>query len=298
MANSIDLVTKYLPLFEESLALGDLTSDIINQDKLDFAGANKVKVLKAEIGNPLSYNRAAGYNKNDVTVTWQEFTMGQDRYTKLGIDTMDNEETLDQTNKAVLAKAAKEYKKELDFYRLGAIASANNITTTTAAALANGAAVASALDAAEAAIVNADATIDNCILYISPTNYTKLKREIGDKSGRFTLGTGAYDNRIEYFDGMKIVQVPESRFYVGTQYNATTGAIEAKVTNNTTQAINFLIVNKDAVACPVKLYKEKFIPESINADAREDILVLNWYHDAFVFDTMAPSIYLHAQVAA
>lgn len=298
MANSISLITKYLPLYEESLALGELTGDIVNQDKLDFAGAKKVKVFKASVGTAKSYNRAAGYSKNDVTAGWQEMTMDQDRYIKLGIDSMDNEETQDLTNKLVLIEAAKQEKKEIDMYRFGAIATTNNITTATAAALSNGAAVASALDVAEAAIVDAEASIDNCILYITPTLYTKLKRELGDKSGRFTLGTGSYDNRIEYFDGMKVVQVPEARFYVGTQYNETTEAIEALVTNNTTQKINFLIVNKDAVACPVKLYKEKFIPEDINADAREDILVLNWYHDAFVFDTMAASIYLHPAVAA
>lgn len=298
MANSISLITKYLPLYEESLALGELTGDIVNQDKLDFAGAKKVKVFKASVGTAKSYNRAAGYSKNDVTAGWQEMTMDQDRYIKLGIDSMDNEETQDLTNKLVLIEAAKQEKKEIDMYRFGAIATTNNITTATAAALSNGAAVASALDVAEAAIVDAEASIDNCILYITPTLYTKLKRELGDKSGRFTLGTGSYDNRIEYFDGMKIVQVPEARFYVGTQYNETTEAIEALVTNDKTQKINFLIVNKDAVACPVKLYKEKFIPEDINADAREDILVLNWYHDAFVFDTMAASIYLHPAVAA
>lgn len=295
MANTIQLAQNYLGAFEEKLTLGELTKDL-NKIKYSWAGGNAVKVAKPDIVNITSYNRQAGYNASDFNITWQTMTLNQDRVIAISIDEMDNEETKETAVAGALADSAIEATEEMDMYRLGVIANtgvASGVNAT--ATLSNGQAVYDAIAVGEASQINNKAKLTECILYINATSYMLLK---GAMPYRF-IETKTPDAIFESYDGMKVVIVPDTMLSVGTEYNGTTGKIEAKVYNSTKhQYVNFLIVDKRVVVAPVKLYDKKFIDASVNQTARANKVILNWYHDCFVLDRGAKAIYVHKKAEA
>lgn len=300
MANNITLAQNYSKDFQESLFLGEKTGDLVNADKFEFAGAKTVNVLKVEIDEMKQYNRQSGYGNADVVnATYQSMTMEADLFNKYGVDHFDNEETKMAVIGGVLAEASKKIKKTQDFYRLSKIAGTNGISVANAITISNGATAVAEIDKAEAKIVDDENDRSDCNLYATPQYLQLLKRELGDKSGRFTLGEAdEYNNRITYFDEMKVIEVPQSRMYVGVQLNSTTQVWEAKATNNTTQKVNFMIVNRTAVVCPLKVEDIKVIDAENNPNGREDILVPTIYFDAFVLDLRAKGIYVCPNVAS
>ena len=300
MANNITLAQNFTDAFQKSLFLGEKTGDLVNADNFNFAGARTVNVLKVEVDDLKQYNRQSGYgNAGVVNATYQSMTMQADIYNKYGIDHFDNEETKMQTVAGVLAEVGIKGKKTQDFYRLSKIAGTSGITVANAITISNGATMVAELDKAEAQIVEDESERSDCNLYITPTNLQLLKRELGDKSGRFTLGEAdEYNNRITYFDEMKVVEIPQARMYVGVQLNSTTQVWEAKVTNNTTQKVNFMIVNRTAVVCPLKVDEIKIIDAENNPNGREDIIVPTIYFDAFVLEKREKGVYVCPAVAA
>lgn len=295
MANTIALASNYLGKFEEKLTLGELTKDL-NKIKYSWAGGNAVKVAKPEIVNITSYNRQAGYNASDFNITWQTMTLTQDRVICISIDEMDDEETKETAVAGAMADSAIEATEEMDMYRLGVIATeavANGVNAT--ATLSNGQAVYEAIALGEASQINNKSRLTDCILYISATRYMLLK---GAMPYRF-IETKTPTSIFESYDGMKVVIVPDSMMSVGTEYNSTTGKIEAKTYNSTKhQMVNFLIVDKRVVVAPVKLYDNKFIDWKANQTSRANKVILNWYHDCFVLERGAKAIYIHKQEEA
>lgn len=299
MANSIQLAQNYAEDFQESLFLGEKTGDLVNADKFDFSGAKTVNVLKVDVDDLKQYNRQTGYgNSGVVNATYQSMTMEAQIYNKFGVDHFDDEETKLATIAGVLAEVSIKGRKTQDFYRLSKIAGTSGITVANAIAINNGATAVAELDKAEAQIVEDDNERADCNLYATPTFLQMVKRELGDKSGRFTIGSDEYNNRIVYFDEMKVIEIPQSRMYVGVQLNGTTKVWEAKVTNNTTQKVNFMIINRTAVVCPLKVNNIKLIDYMDNPNGEEDIIVPTIYFDAFVLDKRAKGVYVCPNVAA
>ncbi len=299
MANNMQLAQNYSDDFQEALFLGEKTGDLVNADKFNFAGAKTVNVLKVDVDDLKQYNRQTGYgNSGIVNATYQSMTMEADIYNKYGVDHFDNEEEKMVAISGVLAEVVIKGKKTQDFYRLSKIAGTSGITVASAITISNGATAVAELDKAEAQIVEDESDRSDCNLYATPTFLQLLKRELGDKSGRFTLGTDEYNNQITYFDEMKVVEIPQSRMYVGVQLNSTTNVWEAKVVNNKTQKVNFMIVNRTAVVCPLKVDTIKLIDWLDNPNGREDIIVPTIYFDAFVLDKRAKGIYVCPNVAS
>jgi len=295
MANTIALASNYLGKFEEKLTLGELTKDL-NKIKYSWAGGNSVKVAVPDIASIGSYNRQAGYNASNFNLSWQNMPLTQDRFICVDIDEMDNDETKETAVASCLADSAIEATEEMDMYRLGVIANtavANGVNAT--ATLANGQAVIDAICVGEASQLNAKSRLSDCILYISATCYMLAK---GAMPVRF-MSTTERDYTFETFDKMKVVIVPDSMLSVGTEYNGTTGKIEAKTYNSTKhQMVNFLIVDKRVVVAPVKLYDNKFIDYRANQNSRANRCILNWYHDCFVLERGYKAIYCHKKAEA
>lgn len=290
MASTIALASNYLGKFEEKLTLGELTKDL-NKIKYSWAGGNAVKVAVPDIASIGAYNRQAGYNASNFNLSWQTMTLNQDRYICVDIDEMDDEEAKRTAVMGCLADSAIEATEEMDMYRLGVIATeavANGVNAT--ATLSNGQAVYDAIALGEASQINAKSRLTDCILYINASCYMKLK---GAMPYRF-IQDKTPDTIFERYDGMKVVIVPDIMMSVGTEYNATTGKIQAKTYNSTKhQMVNFLIVDTRVVVAPVKLYDNKFIDWKANQNSRANRCVLNWYHDCFVLKRGVKALYCH-----
>ena len=299
MPSNFELSSEFIAAYQESLFAGEKTADLVNASKFKFGDAKTIQILKTDVAELKQYNRTSGYGTAGVVnATYQNCSMDFDLYQKYGVDKITNIQQKMQTIASVLAEAGIMIKKTADFIRLSKIAGTNGVQTTTPANLTTGSAVVNALDLAEAGVVEHDSELSDCNLYITPTIYTLLKREIGDKSGRFMLTTDEYNNKFEFYDGMKVVVVPQTRMYVGVSLNATTQIWEATADNNgLVSPVNFMIVNRTAVACPLKVDEIKFVDNSINPDSREDLICPNIYLDAFVLDKRAKGVYVHSAVA-
>ena len=87
VANSISLATKFLPLLDEVYKRNSLTSvlDAAN-DRVQFIGAQTVKVAKIDVDGLGDYSRNAGFVPGSSDITWETLTLEQDRGRSFNLD--------------------------------------------------------------------------------------------------------------------------------------------------------------------------------------------------------------------
>ena len=95
MANSIVLAERFLPILDEKYKKESLTArlDAANSE-IEWTGVNSVKLFRPTIPGLGDYSRSTGYPHADYVSTWETLQLTKDRGVDLGIDRMDNEETL------------------------------------------------------------------------------------------------------------------------------------------------------------------------------------------------------------
>ena len=287
--NSIALAAKYQPLLDEIFKLSALTADL-EADKVKFDGVKTVKIMKIQVPALGAYSRNSGFTSGDVTVTWEDWELSQDRGRSFDIDAVDNEETMDMTfgaacNEFIRTKVA----PQIDTYRFAALASTKNISTATGS-LTTGANVISALRAANTKMDNDEVPKEGRILYIT----IAAKGLIDD------LDLTKSKAVMERF--AKVVEVPSSRFFTKSQYNSTTQEIE-KASGATD--INFLIVAPSAVQATAKHQKLRiFLADGdegtgANKNQKKDAHEFQYriVHDINVYENKVAGIYCHSVAA-
>ena len=136
------------------------------------------------------------------------------------------------------------------------------------------------------------------ILFISETAYAGLRAKIVRTVQNDVTGI---NKDVETYNGMRVIRVPQSRFYtVISLYDGTTAGQTAGGFVGATGGykINFMIVHPSAVNKVVKhVLPRIFTPEQYqNADAwKFDYRI---YHDTFVYENKTNGIYLHRGATA
>lgn len=300
MPNSIALAQRYLPMLDEVYKYAS-KSAILDAPNVQFIGANTVKVFKTSMDGMGNYGRNTGFVDGSVTGTWETMQLSKDRGRSFMIDRMDNEETLDLAFGTLAGEFIRtKVSPEIDAYVFSKLSGTSNILTGTAADITIGTTdVAGLITTAEKDMNEQEVPQEGRILFISETAYAGLKANIT----RFTEnGDRNIERGVEYFDGMRIIRVPQSRFYTAiTLYDGTTSGQTAGGyvgTASTGYNINFLIVHPSAVLKVMKhVLPRIFTPdENQKADAwKFDYRV---YHDIFVYDNKVKGIYLHRGATA
>ena len=301
MANTVQLVTKFVPIMDEVYKRESVTSilDTANSN-IQFIGANAVKVFKFASNGLGTYARATGYVAGDLSATWETLTLGQDRGRSFMRDVMDNEETLGMALAGLTSQFIRtQVAPEIDAYRFAKYASASNILAATPANLANVSDIVAAIDAADTAMSNEEVPHEGRILFVSEDCYAALK----EKVTRFIEnGENNVNREIEVFDNMRVIRVPKARFNTAiTLYDGTTSGQTAGgyiVPASTSYPINFMIVHPSAVVQVVKhVVPRLFAPQqNLTADAwKYDYRI---YHDCWVLDNHVKGIYLHKAASA
>ena len=288
MANTIQLVTKFVPIMDEVYKRESVTSilDTANSD-VQFIGANVVKVFKFASNGLANYNRATGYVAGDLQATWETLTLAQDRGRSFQIDVMDNEETLGMTLGGLTSQFIRtEVAPEIDAYRFAKYAGTANILAATPADLSASTDVLAAIDEADQAMSNAEVPHEGRILFLSEAAYKLLKNNIT----RFIENDEGNVNRtVEVLDGMRVVRVPSARFNTAV-------TLVASGNGGFTPGgypINFMIVHPSAVVQVVKHVVPRLFAPQQNLDADAWKYDYRIYHDAFVLDNKVAGIYLH-----
>ena len=283
MANAINLVTKYQPIVDEVYKAATLTGDL-ESGAVQFDGSKTVKILKVTVPDLGNYSRSSGFTAGDVTADWESWTLNQDRGKEFSIDAMDNEETLDQTFGAASSAFIKQkVVPEVDAYRFATLASKSGVSSVATTLSASN--IVETIDNAEAKLSEDEVPVDGRILYITPTAYQMLKAALATKAGLSRIVGASVDQNFETFDGMKVVQVPQSRFATGITVNANGYTL-------TGNKINFMIVHPSAVEAVAKHVKLRIFTPDINQDMDAYKFQYRIYHDAFVYDNKVAGVYV------
>lgn len=300
MANSFQLAQTFLPLLDEVYKANSRTA-ILDSTKVEIVNGNTIKVFKTDMDGLGNYNRNTGFVDGSVTGTWETLTLGKDRGRSFTVDRMDNEETIGMAFGTLASEFIRtKVTPEIDAYTFAKIAGTTGIDTATAADITIGTTdVPGLIDEAERSMNENEVPVDGRMLFISESAYAGLR----SKETRTVMnGEGGINKEIESYDGMRIIRVPQSRFYtaITLKDGSTSGQTAGGYTGTATTGykINFMIIHPSAITKVVKhVLPRIFSPDEYQkADAwKFDYRV---YHDTFVYDNKVKGIYLHKGATA
>lgn len=300
MANSFQLAQTFLPLLDEVYKANSRTA-ILDSTKVEIVNGNTIKVFKTDMDGLGNYNRNTGFVDGSVTGTWETLTLGKDRGRSFTVDRMDNEETIGMAFGTLASEFIRtKVTPEIDAYTFAKIAGTTGIDTATAADITIGTTdVPGLIDEAERSMNENEVPVDGRMLFISESAYAGLRSKV---TRTVMNGEGGINKEIESYDGMRIIRVPQSRFYTaitlkdGSTSGQTAGGYIGTAT--TGYKINFMIIHPSAITKVVKhVLPRIFSPDEYQkADAwKFDYRV---YHDTFVYDNKVKGIYLHKGATA
>lgn len=279
--NTIEKAIRYLNepsairnVLNESLRTKDLETECV------FVGAQTVKYQHIGFGSYRmgDYDREHGYSRNDISLTWKELVLTQDKGDSLMIDKMDDEES---TANGIVRIGNRYIDKvqnpALDTYRLSMLAKTKYTAVVNATLTAEN--VLSSILSGKALLEEMKVDTTSLLLYITPEAKAILKAA-ALKNGYWAVGSwnNVVDANIETFDGCKVIPVPSS--YFGDA------------------AVQAILVHKDAAPAMVK-YQETVYHDTIPGHGkRTAMLDMGVYHDAFVYDELTRAVCLFLKTTA
>ena len=290
VANNIGLAQKFLPILDDVYKAESKTAILDTaSDRVEWIGAQTVKVYKTSLTGLAPYSRNAGYVPGSVTGTWETLTVEQDRARSFLIDALDDEQAVSMPLMSTLAEFERTMViPELDAYRFAKISAAATGTNVVSAALTTGAA--DAIQSAIAVLDDKEVPEEGRILFISPAVYSVLKKDIT----RFTEnGDPDVNGSVLMYDDMRVIKVPAARFNTAVTLNSATAASDAGGFTATGDAINFMIVHPSAVIQIEQHYAPRlFSPQQVYT---ADGWIYNFRiaHDVFVLDNKVNGVFVH-----
>lgn len=286
MPNTIEVRKSYIPTLDKIYKLGSLTSVLDGNPELVREGANAGELLVAKIKMDAlaNYDRVNGYADGEVTLEWETIKADYDRGRMFVVDNVDN---MDSANLA-FGQLADEFIRtkvvpEIDAWRFNKYAQTTGIGKATGA-LADGAAVITALRKAATAMDEKEVPAEGRILFITPT----LKGMIDD------LDTNKSKAVLSKFSS--IIEVPQSRFYTQIDLVAKPTAKAEGFTKKATagKEINFMIVHPTATIQHPKHVAPKIITPDQNPNADAYKFGYRLVGVCQVYENKVDGIYMHS----
>lgn len=287
MANSIALFKQYVPLLDKVYQEASKTAVLDGNPDLVQAGANANELIIPKISmNGLgNYSRNSGYVHGDVTLTNETVVCNFDRGRMFTVDAMDNIETAgiafgQLSGEFIRTKVV----PELDAFRFACYAGTAGISKVSAgAALADGAAVVTALRAATNRMDEDEVPMEGRYLFITPTLYGMIQ-DLDTTKSREVMSRFA-----------SFAQVPQTRFYTAIEQLSGGTGEEAGGYKKADEGkeINFLIVHKDAPIQFTKHLAPKVVSPEANQDADAWKFGYRMVGIADAYENKVAGIYLH-----
>lgn len=247
--NNIELAEKYLPMLDEVYKAEAKTS-VLDGDEVTVQKGNngELKVAKLDMDALGDFSRNSGYTKGSTKFLWETVKYDKERSQELRIDRLDNQEALGMP----FARLASEFIRtkvvpETDAARFAKIAGVAGISIK-AETLENAAELIAALRMCTNKMDEDEVTMENRILFITPTLFGLIDDMDTNKSKKV----------LERFS--QVIQVPQSRFYTKIEletgnekygYKKAAGGYD----------INFMCVEKSAAVTAMDQYVKYFTPE-------------------------------------
>ena len=319
--NSIELITKYSTKAWDKVYKAEAISSLLDAPdaQVQFTGAKTVKIAKFQAsglgnyyrnndGDPrANYATPFGYASGNVGLTWEEFTLKQDRSAKYPVELFDNEETdgltlgaatteisrtimIPEVDAYCFSEIAGHCSEELGNYKEETIGKAGEADTTPLAALNEGLLY----------FDEHEVPAEKQIIFASPRYMNSLRQNDGGELNRYLMQSD-YSKDVKFtltsYEGRKFAVVPPQRFKTKIAKDDN-GRIVGEGVHwaEDSQAIDFMIVATDAVIHVVKYNKVKIISGDMNlAGAGFDghTIFARIYHDVFVTDNKRFALYTH-----
>lgn len=297
MANTVNLVSKFLALMDLAYKVESKTArlDAVTQSP-EFLGANEIKVMKLDMIGLGTYSRTTGYPAGDLLATWETITLATERGRAFTLDRMDNEEMLGLVLGRLISEWMRMYvAPEVDAYRFSKYASTASVSEVGTPVTLTSSTVLAAIDAATGQLNADEVPEDGRLLYVSDTVQTFIDQAFT----RMYANESGVSNRVNSYNGMPIIMVPQTRFYKGITLDAgaTASAGGFVKTVSTGRDINFLMVHPTALLQPIKLNQVKYFSPDVNQTNDGHLWQYRLYHDAFVYDNKVDGVYSHIKAS-
>ncbi len=299
--NTIALATLFQQELDQQL-VANLTSGWMeqNQANLQFVGYNTVKVPAITTSGLGNYQRNVGYPQGTASMTFETYTMGQDRAGKFLLDSQEiNESNFVASASNILSQFQRtQVVPEIDSYRYSKIASlaitAGNTRTYTAG-------ISDILTQLKNDIVAIQDKIGETyplVIVMSTAtknilnSSTEIVRQL--ELGSFNGNNADFATPCTYCNGVPILTTPSLRFK--TAYTFNDGVTEGQTSGGFAVAtgakgINWLIM---PVAAPIAITKQEtlriFTPDVLQT-ANSFQVDYRRYHDLFIETNELPAVF-------
>jgi len=286
MANTIELVTKYQAIVDLIYKADSMTAGMDAAIQPDFTNTPEVKYLQVSTKGFGDYNRENGYPRGSAKAVWKNFLLEIERGVELGVDRMDNEETLNLTFGTLIGNFTREHMiPELDAYRFAKYATKG---AGSVAGVLDRDNIVDAIDEGTRSMNAGEVTAEGRRLFINSDLQPALNQALDRRWGSdTTINTIA-----NQYNGMPITYVPPARFYTSINLKPGTGTDDWGFVPNGSP-INFMIIQPNAIVQAVKLAVPKLFNPDVNQDMDEWKYQFRLYHDCFVYDNKLTGVYTH-----
>lgn len=270
-------------------------------------GANNSNRYKSGMGKTMyiptvTVSGAHAVNRNSIDGNfsrnwdnqWQAVELEMDREWDTLADPQDIIESAEAASIANITRAFVETQKipEMDAFlasKLAGFASAHGGVST---ASISSSSILTEWDNALEYMTNQRVNRDRVIAYMTPATYKLLKQATGiSRFLEVTNGIQRVDRNVASLDGVEVVEVPADM--MKTAYDFTNGwAID---TTNA-QQINFILVDPEAVAAPVKYETSMISPPTAQSKGKY-LYYERYYYGAFMLDQRGAGVYAHLGAA-
>ncbi len=221
---------------------------------------------------------------------WQAVELQMDREWDTLVDPMDIDETAGVASIANITRAFVESQKvpEMDAFiasKLASFASGYGGTSTTSLTSSS---ILTEWDKGLEYMVNQRINRDRVVAYMTPGCYKLLKQATGlTRFIEVTNGIQSADRNIARLDGVQVIEVPNDM--MKTAYTFTSGWA---INTVSAQQINFLLVDPEAVAFPVK-YETAMVSAPTAQSKGKYLYYERYYYGGFVLDQRQAGVYAH-----
>lgn len=305
MANTLEYAKIFQPALDKQVIQEATTGWMeLNSNLVKYNGGNEVKLPDIVMDGLGDYDRANGFVKGNVTLTWKTYSLTQDRGRTFSIDAMDVDETaFVVTAGTVMGEFQRvQVVPEIDAYRYSKLATlaigagqTRSIAITSTNVLTE---LLTDLAGMEDAIGAKDVVIT-----MSPitANLLAQNKEAMAMLNKAMLAKGALSVEVQALNDNPIVKAPSKLLKTAFEFKdgVTTGQ-EAGGFAAASGAldINWIISTKDAPIAISKTDKVRTFSPDVNQDADAWKIDYRKYHDLWVPASKLTSIYANTKPGA
>lgn len=274
-----------------------------NAGQVKYSGGKEIKIPTLSMDGLGDYGRAGntGFANGDVNFAYQTKTMTQDRGRKFAFDANDVDETAFVLTASTVMGEFQRTKviPEVDAYRLSRLSAlaldANKRYSYVVSA-------ATILQEIKAGIkkIRQNGFNGELVCHITYDAITELELAMSNKLTAIDFSKGGVNTKVPGVDSVPLIETPENRMWSAIQLfdGRTAGQTQggyAKASNGI--QINFIIVPRTTPIGVTKQDNMRIFDPNTNQSANAWALDYRRYHELFVKDNQAASIYVNYKEA-